>query len=1195
MPLEGLLSVTRQLPVYQALLERLRAGGSTPDQHLLRAARPFVSAALANDLDRPVLVVAARVERAYNVVEQLPVWLPNKQILRFTEPSSLFYERSPWASGTIRSRLDVLAALCPPIESESDDTTPKPLTAAPPIIVASALSLMQHTLPVRDFRAASRWLKVNQPASPDKLLRQWLSIGYVPTSVVLEPGTFNRRSGVIDIFPINANQPVRIEFFGDTIESLRLFDPATQRSSESVVQVSISPVRESLPKFSEAVASQLQGWFAEQPSVEEDVTSAAPDEQLLASASAFPVLEFYLPYFYSSTASLLDYLPENTLVIVEDWDALSDSIAELEAQAIETRREKVEANQLPPDYPLPYFTWDDIQETLLERTPLHLGVTHIEGSEAVLERADDEPLRLGAAFAPGPHHGGQLRPLMESVRALTNSQDHVVIVSNQSLRLVDLWQEQYLAGKVGPQQDLTETPGELTFIEGALAEGWTLKTETGRSVHLFTDAEIFGWQRPEPRRHRTTRTASPETSFADLAPGDYVVHIEYGIGRFTGMRKRLIEGSEREYLMIQFAGSDMLYVPIHQADRLSRYVGAHDDEPTLNRLGGGEWNKTKEAAREAAEHVARELLELYAARAHVQGHAFGSDSSWQHELEASFPYVETDDQLRALHEVKADMERSTPMDRLICGDVGYGKTEVALRAAFKAVMDAKQVAILVPTTVLAQQHYVTFTQRLAAFPVRVEMLSRFRTRQEQAEILARTARGEGDILIGTHRLLQADVSLRDLGLLIIDEEQRFGVTHKERLKQMRTEVDVLTLTATPIPRTLYMSLSGIRDISMIQTPPEERLPVLTHVGPYVEHLIRQAVLREIDRGGQIFFLHNRVSTIQSVERRLQALVPEASIAIGHGQMPEDELELVMTEFAAGQYDILLCTTIIESGLDIPNANTIIIDRADMMGLAQLYQLRGRVGRAANRAYAYLFHPRTIRLTEDARARLDTIAEQTELGSGMDIAFRDLEIRGSGDLLGTRQSGYIASVGFYLYTQLLAQAVKKLKAEQSDHPDRDQAAQLPRLSVGPTTTIDLPLPTFIPVDFIPEVPLRLQIYRRLADLRTEAQVEEMRAELTDRFGNLPSEIHGLLFQILVKLRAERANVTAIAADDSQISIRLPYLAGVDRPALQNYLGHDVRVSRTSVWLPLGTNPEDWQQRLLAILDKLRTSANEAVQQ
>ncbi len=1177
MHLEGLLSLMRQLPPYSALIEQMRTAGSTPDQHVLRAARPFVSAALAQDLKRPVLIVTGRVERAYNVAEQLPVWLPHTPVLRFAEPSSLFYERSPWAAATIRARLDVLAALCPPVGLERDSQS------RPPVIVASALALMQRTLPPREFRVSSRVLKVDQQAEPEKLLRTWLGIGYVPSSVVAEPGTFNRRGGIIDIFPIGDNRPARIEFFGDTIESLRLFDPATQRSAENIQRLVITPAREALPRLAGNVARDLAGWFEQQPPAEEDVTSALPDQADLGGETAFPLVEFYMPYFYSQPATLLDYLPDDTLVIIEDWNALSEAISDLEAQSISQRDEKLQANLLPPDYPLPYATWDELHEGLNDRTPLHLGGATIDEDS---ETPPDDDIRLGHLFVPGPHYGGQLRLVLDSLHALNTTGDRVVVISNQGLRLAELWQEQEQQGPQPPVENVSELPDGLKFVEGTMTEGWTLKPLTGRPTHLFTDAELFGWKRPEPRRHHQPRAISPESYFADMAPGDYVVHVEYGIGRFAGMRKRVLEGNEREYLVIEFAGSDILYVPIHQADRVSRYVGANDDAPTLNRLGSPEWARTKDAARQAAEEVARELLELYATREHVQGFAFSPDSPWQHELEASFPYIETEDQLRVLQEVKADMEHSTPMDRLICGDVGYGKTEIALRAAFKAVMDNKQVTILVPTTVLAQQHFTTFSQRLAAFPIKVEMLSRFRTHKEQDKILAQTERGEVDILIGTHRLLQSDVLFKDLGLLIIDEEQRFGVTHKERLKQMRTEVDVLTLTATPIPRTLYMSLSGIRDISMIQTPPEERLPVLTHVGPYDERLVRQAILREIDRGGQVFYLHNRVSTIHAIERRLRELVPDAKIAIGHGQMPEDQLEQVMTEFADGQYDVLLCTTIIESGLDIPNANTIIIDRADTFGLAQLYQLRGRVGRGSNRAYAYLFHPKLSRLTEDARARLETIAEQTELGSGMSIAMRDLEIRGAGDLLGTRQSGYIASVGFHLYTQLLAQAVQRLKAGVDVEPKLSAAT-------SPMITIDLPIPTYLPVDFIPDMSLRLQLYRRLADLNDEQAVEDMRAELTDRFGSLPPEITGLLYQLKVKLRAQRANATAITSEDNQVSIRLPYLAEVDRAALQHYLGNDVRVSRTSVWLPRDPNSDAWKERLLHVLEKLAMNTPETV--
>ena len=519
---------------------------------------------------------------------------------------------------------------------------------------------------------------------------------------------------------------------------------------------------------------------------------------------------------------------------------------------------------------------------------------------------------------------------------------------------------------------------------------------------------------------------APEVFFADVQPGDFVVHIEHGIGRFHGLIKMTVDGMEREYLQVEYAQGDQLYVPVHQADRLARYVGAGEAIPSLHRLGTAEWEQVKQRARRAVAEIADDLLELYAAREVVQGHAFSPDAAWQHELEASFPYVETEDQLVAIEAVKQDMEQARPMDRLICGDVGYGKTEVALRAAFKAIMDSKQVAILVPTTVLAQQHYTNFSRRLAAFPVSVAMLSRFQTPAQQDRVLSGLANGSVDLVIGTHRLLSNDVAFKDLGLLIVDEEQRFGVAHKERIKQLRTEVDVLTLTATPIPRTLHMSLTGVRDLSTIDTPPEERLPIKTFVGDFDETLVRQAILREMDRNGQVFFVHNRVQGIEQIAAKLGKIVPEARIAIAHGQMPERELSAVMLAFAEGDYDVLVCTSIIESGLDIPNANTIIINRADMFGLAQLYQLRGRVGRSAVRAYAYLLVDKYKALSEDARRRLEAIQEASELGAGFRIAMHDLEIRGAGELLGARQHGHIAAVGFDLYTRLLAQAVNEAR-------------------------------------------------------------------------------------------------------------------------------------------------------------------------
>jgi transcription-repair coupling factor (superfamily II helicase) len=712
-----------------------------------------------------------------------------------------------------------------------------------------------------------------------------------------------------------------------------------------------------------------------------------------------------------------------------------------------------------------------------------------------------------------------------------------------------------------------------------LHEGWRLRTDEG-DLHLLTDAEIFGWSRPEPRRRKVAKKGrAPELAYADLREGDYVVHSDYGVGRFAGLRRRTLEGVEREYLHIEYAGTDAVFVPIHQADRLTRYVGPDDRPPTLNRLGQADWIRIRTKAQKAAEEEARELLDLYAERASVQRTPYTPDTPWQHELEASFPYVETEDQLQAVRAVKMDLENPIPMDRLICGDVGYGKTEVALRAAFKAVMEGKQVAILVPTTILAQQHYENFSRRLAAFPLKIEMLSRFRSGDEQRAILRDVASGEIDIIIGTHRILTSDVVFRNLGMVVIDEEQRFGVKQKEQFKRLRTQVDVLTLTATPIPRTLYMSLSGVRDISMIQTPPEERLPVITHVGPFDERLVRQAILREMERGGQIFFVHNRVQTIENVHEQLQRLVPEARLVVGHGQMDERLLESVMEQFGNGEFDVLLSTSIIESGLDIPNANTLIIDRADWFGLAQLYQLRGRVGRAAQQAYAYFFHPPNNRLTDDARERLSTLAEYTDLGSGYQIAMRDLELRGAGDILSTRQSGQIAAIGLHLYTQMLAQAVRQLKRERKEAGGQTALPPPPPISQN-SVLIDLPLAAYLPADWIPDISLRLQIYRRIGGLSTSDEVSAMRAELIDRFGALPAAVEGLLYQIDIKLLAQSAGASAIVRRHDRFEIRLPYLVELNRERLEMRLGRDVTVTRVAIQVQ--APPEAWRERIRSIL-------------
>ncbi len=1178
MQLNGLLDTLRLNPAYRALLDALRGADRLPDQGVIRSARPFVLAALARDWDGPVIYITGRVDRAYNVSEQLPVWLGDVPVYRFAEPAPHFYDRAPWGEGVIRARIAALSALMPPEDEQR---------GAPPIIVTSARAIMQRTIPVNQFRKASLLLKSGQRHDINRLLSRWLALGYEPTPIVVQPGTFSRRGGVVDIFPLTSDDPIRVEFFDDEIESLRVFNPATQRSANTLDAVVIPPAREGLPEHTPPLAAHLSDWFAALGAVTTDSASPQADADPLANGSAFPYLETYLPYLYPNPVSLLDYAPENTLIVVEDWAELRDTIAGIEEAAVQTRDEKSAANEIPPDCPLPYLTWDMLSEELEHRQHLHLG--QLETIREDNEAEDETPAppdtsgKLGGLFTPEQRFGGQLRDLVTNLRSGRGGA-RVVVVTQQVARVADLWQEQGAFIPVLHDVMMPPESGSVTLVDGALQAGWRLAAED-KTLRLLSDAEIFGWSRPEPRRRKTTRrTRIPESSYADMRDGDYVVHVDYGIGRFGGMRRRTVQGSEREYLLVEYAGTDLVFVPIHQADRLTRYVGPDDRPPALSKLGKADWSKVTAQAKRAVEEDAHELLEIYARRKAAIGFAFAPDTPWQHELEASFPYVETEDQLRAVREVKEDMERPQTMDRLICGDVGYGKTEVALRAAFKAVMSGKQVALLVPTTVLAQQHYETFSRRLVNFPVTVEVLSRFRTKDEQSAILTKLAGGSIDIIIGTHRLLQDDVTLNKLGLVIIDEEQRFGVTHKEYFKKLRAQVDILTLTATPIPRTLYMSLTGVRDITMIQTPPEERLPVMTHVGPFDERLVRQAVLRELERGGQVFFVHNRVKTIDSARDRLEDIVPEVRAITGHGQMDSRTLEKVMTVFGRGEYDVLVSTSIIESGIDIPTANTLIVDRADWFGMAQLYQLRGRVGRSSQQAYAYFFHASTNRLNDEARLRLEALAENTNLGSGYQIAMRDLELRGAGDILSTRQTGHVAAVGLHLYTQLLAQSVKQLKSAT-------QGEATPPPPTG-TITIDLPIAAYLPHDWIPEMQLRLQIYRRIGSLASAEDVDMMRDELRDRFGPLPLAVEGLLYQIDVKLLAQAANANAVITLNDVVNVKLPYLPNINREQLEADLGDGVRVSRTAVLLPTGDD-DLWQLRLLDALRHLAAGVKEGL--
>ncbi len=1114
-------------PGYLDLRDSLENKRSPDPLNLTRSARYPLLAALAQDLCKPIVFVLPRADLLNIALDELGFWWPQGNLLTFPEPTPLFYERAAWGSTTRRERLRALAGLAgfhlPGRESEK----------AAPIILTTVRGLMTRTLPRRDFLTSTRTIKTGQVTQPEALIQQWVELGYEPSEVVVESGQFSRRGGILDIWTPAADAPCRLEFFGNEVDTLRKFDPSSQRTIEPLLSLQITPAREVLPG------------------------RRNPDAELPPETN-----EFYLPVIHPIQASLLDYLPSNGLIVFFDRELAKSAAGEIEEQAVHLREESIQEGLLDTDFPVPYLSWSEMEENFHHRTCLDLGFS-----------AETEPSPLSQAFSLPPRFAGRLKHLVEHLDEITGQGDRFTVVSRQVARLRELWLE----------KNAVEGSAEITdFIEGSLTEGWIFSGDDGKRDHLFTDSEIFGWERPQPRAKTTQAAATPEDGYSDLKPGDWVVHVDNGIGRFTGLVRRNLEGSEREFLCVEFDGGDQLFVPIYQADRLNRYIGPDEGPPQPTRLGTAEWGGAKERVTEAVKQVAAELLALYAQRQVARGFAFSPDNTWQADLETSFPYIETVDQKRAIDEVKIDMESTRPMDRLLCGDVGYGKTEVALRAAFKAVNDGKQVAMLVPTTVLAQQHFDTFKERLAPFPVNVEMLSRFRTPREQEEIIISLALGDVDIVVGTHRLLQADIQFKDLGLIIIDEEQRFGVTHKEFFKRMRNEVDVLTLTATPIPRTLYQALTGVRDISVINTPPAERLPIITHIGPYSPKLVRQAVLRELERGGQVFFVHNRVQSIEAMCAHLNHLVPEARIGIAHGQMNEHELSTVMHEFTHGQVDILLCTSIIESGLDIPNANTLIVDRGDTFGLAQLYQLRGRVGRGAQRAYAYFFRHKRKMPTNEGQERLEVIAENTQLGAGYSIAMRDLEMRGAGDLLGTRQSGFIAAVGFHLYTRMLAQSVRQLRG----------AVALPGLiertsafrEIRSFTSVDLPLSIGIPMEYISDQNLRLRIYRRIADTLSSEEVDSLEEEFLDRFGPLPVEVGNLLYYMRVKAKAESAGLATVTTEGDQVVFRYQQQA---EGKVENVLPalDGLRSGKNSYWLSLKGREADWQELVMNSLEKI----------
>jgi len=986
-------------------------------------------------------------------------------------------------------------------------------------VVAPIACALQRVIPRATLGGVCQYLVAGEELERENLVEKLVKLGYSHVPLVEDRGTFSVRGGILDIFPPDLAKPVRVEFFGDLVETMRLFDPASQRSLEPLAELVLLPSREVV------LSEEVLKAFAPRLKRRCDHLGIGADRrrellEQLNHAIYPPGIDFLQPLFHPELETLFDYAGPQALCVGLDPEALAEA-AERFAGELEGAVRRAELRDAVSCEPAELFLSPaELKERLSKGRRLSFPRLEIAGEGG-------ETLRLQAAgnadLKPELTPEGErvLAPLAERLSSYLEEGNRVLVPCHQpgqARRLYELLSHYRLPLELSEERfpgAALNPAGRLTILIGEISRGFRLAEER---LVVIAEEEIFG-KRVKRRGLSEARKQQLLSSLAELKPGDHMVHIDFGVALYRGLEHLALTGLEGDFLLLEYAGGDKLYLPVDRINLVQRYVGAEGVEPRLDRLGAAGWEKAKAKARAEVQEMAAELLKIHAAREVQEGYRFSPPDDLYREFEAAFAFEETPDQAAAIDQVVADMESARPMDRLVCGDVGYGKTEVAMRAAFKATLDGKQVAILVPTTVLAQQHAESFSARLRDYPVRVEMLSRFRTPVEQKKILEGVQKGEVDIIIGTHRLLQKDVLFKDLGLLIVDEEQRFGVAHKERLKQFRAVVDILTLTATPIPRTLYMSLMGIRDLSIIDTPPVDRLAIKTFVSRSSDELIREAVLRELRRGGQVFFVHNRVQTIGAMEEELRRIVPEARIVVGHGQMAEKELEKVMLAFMHGEANLLLCTTIIESGLDIPSANTLIVNRADTFGLSQLYQLRGRVGRSKQRAYAYLLIPGEGSISPEARERLKIIQELTELGAGFRIATHDLEIRGAGELLGAKQSGDIAAVGYELYAELLDEAVRTLKGEAM--PER----------VEPE--IKLKVPAFIPEEYVRDPNQRLMIYKKLTQPADEAEIEDIRAELIDRFGQLPMAAVYLLEVMRIRVLLKNLLVKEIELAGSEL--------------------------------------------------------------
>ncbi|AYD41285.1 transcription-repair coupling factor [Clostridium fermenticellae] len=1069
--------------------------------------RNYIVDGVYEEIDKPVLILTHSDVEARKLYEDMSIYVPN--VYYFPTKEVVFYNIDA-ISGDLRwERLKIIKHILEPPKKK--------------IIITCIDALASVYIPVELYKKYMFDIKTNDTVDFEKLSQKLIQCGYERVELVDNKGQFSIRGGILDIYCPTSSEAYRIELFGDEVDSIRSINLESQRSIEKIDSIKVFPAKEII--LSEDIIKK--GYSAIKDDLKQIVDKLRSNKkkeaaeniskiinrnlEVLNESWSFETIDSFLPYFYETTSSFFDYV-KDYLIIIDDVQRCFGKLDSVYYEFQENYKRFLEQGSILPKQSMLLLSRNYIPQ-VLEKKPV-ITLDSISKSRKVLKPKvvmDVSQITLSS-------YHGRIGLLIQDIKEKKDKSYKIVILSGtrpRGERLVDSLRENDIESTYKDVIHSIE-PGEVVITFGSQLNGFEYPE---LKLSVISDKEVFGEAKRKTHSKTPKKGVSKIKSFTELKPGDYVVHANHGIGIYKGIHQLDVQGHKKDYLELMYDSNDKLYVPVEQLDLVQKYIGSEGKIPKINKLGGSEWAKAKRKVKRSIEEIAEDLVKLYAVRSTVKGYKFSKDTIWQKQFEDEFPYDETPDQLTAISEIKSDMESDKPMDRLLCGDVGYGKTEVAVRAAFKAVMEGKQVAFLVPTTILAQQHYNNFVKRFSDFPIRIDMISRFRTVSQQKNSIKALKEGDIDIIIGTHRILQKDVEFKDLGLLIVDEEQRFGVTHKEKIKKLRKNIDVLTLSATPIPRTLHMSLVGVRDISIIETPPEERYPIQTYVVEYNDQLIRDAILREIGRGGQVYFVYNRVESIKDIASYVSKLVPEASVAVAHGQMQERELENIVSQFMKNDYNVLVTTTIIETGMDIQNVNTMVIYDADKMGLSQLYQLRGRVGRTNRMAYCYLTYRKDKVLTEVAEKRLKAIKDFTELGSGFKIALKDLEIRGAGNMMGASQHGHMASIGYDLYCRMLEDTIKVIKGELDEEPVE--------------TTVDLKVDAYIPSDYIKDEVQKIEIYKKIAAIGSYDDMMDIEQELEDRFSIIPDSINNLINISYVRSISKNLGVKEIKEKGGEI--------------------------------------------------------------